>query len=368
MNKRSCLFSTKEGINLVIILKEKIQMKLILQWDKKIKIDKALIHKLLVKDLPVSGISGYFNLEFLETGEALAFSRLKEEIKGVNGLLKSKGISLNLLLNDACFGGRNLTPSYQRRLDSLFEFTSTERLSLVVMEPTLIEYIVSNHPEVDLAIFAASSHGIFDFHLRVQYYKEYLGQKERIRGLIIPSDLNRDFNALQKIRKNWDLELWVNVNEGDLLCSPYKLSELTSLSHLHPHGDYLCYKEVEDIFWDWKREVLFNDPWRLIASPWIRPEDLNFYQEMGIDCFNIMVGEEMEIEIDHLINSYRNMRFEGNLISLWKEARQIRGIFLDNRWFDGFLERLKAKGGCIRDCPRCKVCLEIEEEYSRRQG
>ena len=336
--------------------------KICIQLDKSFMVSRELISDLLSqKDYCVDEIGIYFDLGFLETGTSSEFSRIKGEIQEVHYTLKEKEVALNLLLDNACWGGKNFMTSYQKKLDKLLALAAEEHITLVIMEPTLINHIALHYPEVNFIITASSSHGLFDFHLRCQYYEKYFNRRGKLKRVTIPADLNRDFVAIREIRDACEWEVGVVVNEGDIFCSPFKLSEETSLSHINPYRDYEYYRMVENTFFTLRKECFLKDSWRVIASPWIRPEDLGCYEALGIDCFTIMVNEGSNVS--DLVGVYGNRKYEGNIISLLKEGDKFeKDFFLDSRWFDGFIKELEAGEGCSRDCERCRICIDLEAQ------
>ena len=338
--------------------------KICMQLDKNFVVSEDFINNLLLKkDFFVDEISLFFDLEFLETDTSSDFSRIKEEIQEVHYILKEREVALNLLLDNACWGGKIFMTSYQKKLERLLTLAAEERIALVIMEPALINHIALHYPEVNFIIAASSSHGLFDFHLRCRYHEKYFNQNGSLKRIIIPSDLNRDFAAIREIRNACECSVAVKVNEGDIFCTPFKLSEETSLSHINPYRDYEYYRMVKETFLTLRKELFLKDPWRLIASPWVRPEDLGYYEALGIDCFTIMVNEGSNIS--GLAKAYGNQKYEGNIISLLKEGDKFeKDIFLDNRWFDGFVDELEAGKGCIRDCEKCMICIEMGERWN----
>ncbi len=338
-------------------------MKLSLELNKKLRIsEKSASIPAIKNNLSIDELGAHLNLDFLDKDDPLVFSQVKNQVLQVNKILKEKKISLVLLLNDACLGGKNHTLLYRKRLSNLLELAASEAIPLGIMEPSLIRHICSQDVGVDLIIFTSSSHGIFDFHLRCEYYQKYFNRQGNIKRVMVPSDLNRDFAGLEKIRECCDFELGINVNEGDIFCSPYRLCEISSLSHIDPHKNIIDYNFIEDIFYNFRKETFLKEPWKLIASPWVRPEDIKFYEKLGINVFNILTNGSESRQISLLVDAYRKRSYKGNIVSLLKESCRLEDrIFLENQWFDHFLGELRAGGGCIRDCKNCRICIMMEE-------
>ena len=342
--------------------------KLCVQLDKNVVVNKDLIGDLLSQGaFFVDEVAIFFDLGFLETGLPSDFLHVKEELKEIHHILQEKGILLNLLLDNACWGGKNFMTSYRKRLEKLLTLVVQEQIALVIMEPTLINYIAVHYPELSFIIAASSGHGLFDFHLRCRYYEQYFNQRDNLKRLIIPSDLNRDVASIREIRNACGCEVAVKVNEGNIFCSPFTLSEETSLSHINPYRDYEYYRMVKETFLTLRKELFLKDPWRLIASPWVRPEDLGYYEALGVDCFTIMVNEGSNVS--DLVGAYGNRRYEGNIISLLREGDKFeKDFFLSSRWFDGFIKELEAGEGCSRDCEKCRICFDLEAQCREKNA
>ncbi|MEE8382759.1 MAG: hypothetical protein V3R78_12885, partial [Thermodesulfobacteriota bacterium] len=94
--------------------------KICVQLDKNFAVSEDFINNLLLKKaFFVDEISIFFDLAFLETDTPSDFSRIKEEIQEVHYILKEREVALNLLLDNACWGGKIFMTSYQKKLERL---------------------------------------------------------------------------------------------------------------------------------------------------------------------------------------------------------------------------------------------------------
>ena len=88
----------------------------------------------------------------------------------------------------------------------------------------------------------------------------------------------------------------------------------------------------------------FEDPARLLAAAWIRPEDLAVYRSLGVRRFKIAGREMSEPWLDRCVRAYILECHEGNLLELFTMTPPGLGvgaadiIHLENASLRGFLE------------------------------
>lgn len=133
-----------------------------------------------------------------------------------------------------------------------------------------------------------------------------------------------------------------------------------------------------------------------IKSPWIRPEDVKEYENIGVEHFKITERDFPTAEIIKRVKAYSEREYNGNLLDLiqghgWniskeqlsikgndkkltskneiiKEICKIRGlgcerkypkhIYIDNQKLNGFIDYFKA-GYCNGNCFNCNYCKKI---------
>ncbi len=178
-------------------------------------------------------------------------------------------------------------------------------------------------------------------------------------------------------------------------CPFYKYHNVLN-SHASQEGDinnnfYIDYCSLSC------RYLRLLEPWRFIAAGWIRPEDLHYYSEIGIDRVKL-VDRGMNSElILKIVEAYTSEKYEGNLLDLfpfdikkyvafsknkrWKKVKYFfhpmkanilhlyrmhsmllsDDIYLDNQKLDKFLEYF-VNGKCNPiDCRKCGYCQKISE-------
>jgi collagenase-like PrtC family protease len=125
----------------------------------------------------------------------------------------------------------------------------------------------------------------------------------------------------------------------------------------------------------------------LLKAPWIRPEDIAYYEKnFKIDKFKIQ-GRQMPVEwIVKTVEVYSNRKYEGNLLDIisptypnWStrstNAKQLLqkynaedfrrpDVYIDNNLLVEFFSTLVQKGGCspTQQCSDCSYCDRVAED------
>jgi len=143
----------------------------------------------------------------------------------------------------------------------------------------------------------------------------------------------------------------------------------------------------------------FGSPHELIASPWIRPEDVHVYEERGVTRLKLVDRCSPTDLLARIVEAYRRGSYDGNLadllpglqgvrrdrLPLQKMARHffkpltfnvLKGaamrdapkrpeVFIDNRKLDGFLEHFFEKDCRLHSCEACGYCARVAREVLR---
>lgn len=185
---------------------------------------------------------------------------------------------------------------------------------------------------------------------------------------ILDRSLNRDLEALaettRRLRSAWpDIRIGLLANEGCLPQCPFKpahdahiaLSHLAIPADTHAaNRDFGCMR------------LLRESPHRILASPFIRPEDAARYAPFA-DILKICgrtLGPEF---LRRTISAYLAERWDGNLLALLDAAEWMaREFHLENADLpDDFLDRAWR---CDKDCEACGVCRELFAAHGRRKA
>jgi collagenase-like PrtC family protease len=135
----------------------------------------------------------------------------------------------------------------------------------------------------------------------------------------------------------------------------------------------------------------------LLKSPWIRPEDIRHYENLGYDHFKITERfKRTPLLLEHVM-AYENRHYEGNLLDLFTLPRkgaftpihldyfiqpehvnilkisELEKVFdlevreliqLDNKKLEGFIEHFKEKDCNQISCSHCRYCETVFEKVA----
>lgn len=222
-------------------------------------------------------------------------------------LLERHGIAFNYLLNGACFGNREWTRGWQKRLTALLNHLGEMGVRrLTISTPFLLELVKRRFPEFKVRV------GIYaqvDTPRRARFW-EALGAD----AITLESfSINRNFKRLAAIRRavNCDLQLIANH-----VCLPN-----CPLQSYHQNGFAHASGDTGTLFIDYcflhcTRQRLC-DPSQFVKAAWIQPKDLPAYEALGYTTFKLLERGIPSEELLHRVRAYSERRFDGNLADLF---------------------------------------------------
>ncbi len=345
-------------------------------------------YKLLESLEPSSVHYLYGKLSYDDIGGGRPFHKLpnpnKKFVVDYIKKARAKGLNFNYLLNSACIGNREFSKKGQKAIRELITWISDIGVNYITVAiPYLAEMIKSNFPGIKLA----ASKMAFISDVRQAKCWENIGVQE----ITVNPDINRNFRKLEQIRKAVKCDLVLLVNEACLYRCPYVYYHVNSDSHASQTGNiktYICYSRL------FCEKVFISDKSEIIKSTFIRPEDLNLYNEIGIRKFKL-VGRARPTEwILNALDAYCKKRYEGNIaeilgtfslhkdipsaeikqgvklngIKSFKNLERLRKsrlfrphIFIDNRKLDnflGFFKNFDCEKNTCQNCGHCKKYAE----------
>ena len=304
--------------------------------------------------------------------------------------IHKNGLSFNYLLNTTCLGNLEWTASGQKKIRRLLDWLVSIGVDKVTVSiPYLLELIKKCYPQLKVAI---STQAGIDTVERAMMW-ENLGADKLTLSVV---DVNRNFKLLKRIRESVKCELQLI---GNLLCL-YRCPFYKYHSALNAHASQPGYR-LRGFVIDYCSlrctTYRLNNPVEFIRSLWIRPEDISYYEGVGIDGIKL-VDRGMKTEsIALIVNAYLARRHDGNLLDLmphatknimfqdskpWHKLRYFfrpllvnifrlqkgRGLFssaniyIDNRKLDGFIEYFLNNDCSLRSCRECSYCKNISKE------
>ncbi len=293
------------------------------------------------------------------------------EVRSFTERAHESGIRVNYLLNAAVLNHSEYTRAGRERiLEYVGEIAESGVDMVTIAVPYLIELVRSNFPELPVSVSVICE--VSDTH-SLRLFEAYGAQRVQLA-----EECNRDLALLELLREAAGSELSLVVNNGCLRFCPYRSYHNTlctqgSQSDKPDHG-YIDYPLLKC------SAERARNPVEILRSPWIRPEDLGFYEErFGIELFKL-AGRQLPLaNIARMVGAYARLGYEGNFLDLLAtpsvdfarhpmtaglaaergpERFETPPLYIDNARLGKLTRALHARGGCggMRDCEECRLC------------
>lgn len=272
---------------------------------------------------------------------------LRKHIESIQRL----GVKFNFIANSPSLGGKEHDRRYRQQILDTISWMSELGVDMITVSiPFLGELINEYFPHIKVKLSTMLDvRSVQNIELL-----EPLGPK--IYSITVSRFINRDFKLLKEILNAASFEIELLANSLCLLNCPYQMY----------HSDLVCWqarseKGWEEPFTDYRSMacdmVRLKEPSQVIKSPWIRPDDLEEYESIGIHSIKI-AGRTFPTEwILYIIDAYANGYYDGNL---WDLIIPFLPIYVDNQSLNGFLQHFKNHNlNCSTDCKKCNYCEKI---------
>lgn len=352
--------------------------------------DDDLIDK--IKQYPVYEIYGKLKYDIIGGGrpdnelEKIEKDRFEQHVKKT----RENGIKFNYLLNGSCLTNKEQDSEWRKQLYEFLNYLKGVGVNaLTVTNPFVLLY-VKKYFKDDFTV-RISTFACVDSYEKAKYWED-MGADYICVDFV---KINRDFKVLKYMNDNLktaNIELL--MTNSCLKNCPMIYTHTNGLSHASTENNSSNEYQDWGLFFCQKRE-LFNLE-EYIKSPWIRPEDLHYYEEIGIEHFKITERGFPTNELVKRVKAYANRNYDGNLLDLiqghgvvesdnlelkkknvnttkeiYNEIKRVRGlgckreaerhIYIDNKKLGGFIDFF-VKGNCHNECDNCNYCKKIKEK------
>lgn len=287
--------------------------------------------------------------------------------------LHKNGIKFNYVLNAVSLGNKEFTSAGQKKIFQLLDFLADAQVDgVVVAMPYLFQLIKKYYPKF---LLHTSSFANVNCPQRAKYW-ESMGADTIT---LLSKELNRDFFMLKEIRKSVRCRLEVIANNSCLEHCPIdfyhqNLNTYASKScgNCEDKGQFIDYCVLYCNYWR------FINPMGFIQSDWIRPEDVHYYEKIGIDSLKIVDRSMSTEDLARIVEAYMHRRYEGNLLDLlhvhFKRHFDILAnvsnfkqhpkdlVYVDNRKLDSFLKYFWVKDCRLKTKENYNYCLKTAKK------
>jgi collagenase-like PrtC family protease len=225
-----------------------------------------------------------------------------------------RGLEFSYLLNAPCLGNLQYSrKGYGQLVELLTWIDQSGADAVTVGIPYLVDLVKKRFPRLKVKISTTARVNT----VRKAFQYEAMGVEE----IIIDEHINREFKTLEAIRKAVKCNLELIVNNICLWQCPYNYEHVNHDGHASRRGeeDDYCYLQYPGYLCLYRK---LTDPVELLKSPWIRPEDISSYEDIGYEHFKITERfKRTPLLLEH-VKAYEHRRYDGNLLDLFTLPRK----------------------------------------------
>lgn len=363
-----------------------------------------------IKDYPVYEIYGKLKNDYIGGGrpDNTLLDIEKETFERHVKKVRNAGIRFNYLLNGSCLSNNEQNELWQQEFKKFLNYLKNVGVNALTITNPYILMFVKKYFKDDFKI-RISTFACIDSYTKAKYWED-LGADYLCVDFV---KINRDFKTLKYMVENLKhAKIEVLVTNSCLKNCPMIYTHTNSLSHASSMNNNTKTYEDWSLFFCQEKEL--RDVSEYIKSPWIRPEDIKYYENIGIEHFKITERGFPTSELVKRVKAYVDRNYDGNLLDLiqghgvdeskslklkkkelntrseiYNEIKRVRGlgvtrecerhIYIDNKKLDGFIKFFfedKCNGNC-NSCGYCKnmsnkvitkneeVCNYLEELYTK---
>ncbi|TFF97525.1 MAG: hypothetical protein EU541_08120 [Promethearchaeota archaeon] len=357
------------------------------------------------KDIPIYDFYGAMHTSPVGHGRpALIIPKVSEE-KATQFIKKTHeyGSSFSYVLNAPNMGNLEFDPKYHRKILNYLQWLVDIGVDSVhIANPYLMEIVIEQFPELKLGVSVVT--GVDSVEIAQRF------EKMGADAINLSLEINRDFKVLNAIRRAVDIPLVIIPNLADLRRCHYRTYHYSILGY---NSNTSSIKKAWR-YWALQpckmqcNEKKLSDPVEIMKSCFIRPEDLKFYDEIGIDIYKLSGRHQNTEWIMRVVESYWNRKSPSNLADIidsivlsnktteefhsdfilksdeeikavpefysWSAINtdQSKMINIDSKALDGFMDYFVEEGcDASKNCDECKYCakwvdkaITIDEEMA----
>jgi collagenase-like PrtC family protease len=302
-------------------------------------------------------------------------------------------IEFNYLLNSACLNNREWTRKGQREINKLLDWLVDIKVDAVTVAiPYILELVKRRYPILKAFV---SDLAYVDSADRAKAWEDLGAQRITLFNV----EVNRNFRLIEAIRKKVKCELKLIANVNCLAHCPYYIYHGNLAAHASQSNHESKNFVIDYCRLKCRSQQLHNIV-DFIRSSWIRPEDVQVYENLGIDMLKIIDRGMTTENLLKIVKAYAEKSYEGNLLDLFPDPKKsiifdsanilhkikfffhpfkinvlklrkfegllTNSVYVDNRKLDGFIQQLKSIDCEKKDCEGCTYCYEVAQKAVKR--
>lgn len=345
-----------------------------------------------IKDYPVYEMYGKLKNDYIGGGrpDNTLHNIDKKNFENHVKKVRKAGIRFNYLLNGSCLSNNEQDCLWQKNLRKFLSYLKNVGVNALTITNPYILILVKKYFKNDFKI-RVSTFACIDSYTKAKYWEE-LGADYICVDFV---KVNRDFKTLKYMVDNLKhAKIEILVTNSCLKNCPLIYTHTVGLSHASSINNDTNKYEDWSLFYCQEKEL--KDISEYIKSPWVRPEDIKYYESIGIEHFKITERGFPTSELVKRVKAYVERTYEGNLLDLiqghgvveadslklmkrnvntrtelYNEIKRVRGIgvkrecerhiYIDNKKLDGFI-KMFYEDKCTGNCNACGYCNNISKK------
>lgn len=329
--------------------------------DFKVKSLQEIIHNNISYDIKVKEVYGSFRDSKYGSGRKYFElpTATEAQCDEYFSFCKRNGINFNYTLNSSCYSNIEFN-SHERKDFIQFVSNLVQKgiTQFTVALPSVIDLLYKEFPHVKVTLSIITG---VDSLSKMRTFCAY----ENINSIYLHERIFRQFSLVKQL---CDLahynakKVGVIANSFCLSDCPYRPYHYNFGAHAIVGSEYI----IPEYYGTKCALLKFNDLRNVLNAPWIRPEDIDKYIDIGIDRFKIS-GREMHnnnANINEVIKIYNDRHYDGNLVSLfmcftkcaYSDMFEIKSTEPLEEYLDNVF---RGKWKCNKDgCTDCNLCRE----------
>jgi len=301
----------------------------------------------------------YFSIPGMESSrphhlfDDKAENRLHRFLRIVND--QYPAIKLNLLFNGLCnFADYNSNQQtfFKKYGDIIKKYSEEYGIKATTLVSAELSYFIKKtFPHIE----TQTSVNLLISELKQLSYLHYFDT------IIINREINRQCNKIKKIIDNKTHKVKILLNEG---CIPHCVNRVQCVNRTSAQQKLI--EAGSKINFCGSR--FSKNPWLCLQSPAIRPEDLKFYRELGINSWKLATRLKDTPFIDLILDAYIKEEFEGNYFVLFESPANFalhEQYYLNNAEIpEDFIQVVT---NCEMDCYNCNFCMDLFNILAEKQ-
>lgn len=185
-----------------------------------------------------------------------------------------------------------------------------------------------------------------------------------VERLVVDESINRNFKELKRIRDAFGEKVEIIVNSICIKDCSYRMFHYNQIA-----GESV---EVSGGFSQtyYPHKCLlrrYENPGNFLKLTWIRPEDIKFYTDIGINYFKIQ-GRPRVLKGDPVraVEAYFQEDYQGDLFELLNIFAPVSNFSapIDNKKLDGYIEHFHLHPDfCKSNCLKCGFCEKFGKKF-----